>query len=100
MQKSINVNTNLYETRTATAGLTLNGMAVYYTKVSTPSNVSQVLSINYYDSYPAYSFNPAFPSTIQGESTLTETPTADGRSTKGLPVMSLVKNIEDDNWTK
>ncbi|REC59022.1 RHS repeat-associated core domain-containing protein, partial [Chryseobacterium pennae] len=23
-----------------------------------------------------------------------------GRSTKGLPVMSLVKNIENDNWTK
>jgi hypothetical protein len=31
---------------------------------------------------------------------LTATPTSDGRSTKGLPVMSFVKNIEDDNWTK
>jgi hypothetical protein len=31
---------------------------------------------------------------------LTDTPTSDGRSTKGLPVMSFVKNIEDDNWTK
>ncbi|WP_330746031.1 DUF6443 domain-containing protein [Chryseobacterium sp. CP-77] len=100
MQNSANINVNLYETRTATAGLTLNGMPVYYTKVSTPTNVTQVLSVNYYDTYPAYSFNPAFPSTIQGEPVLTETPTADGRSTKGLPVMSFVKNIEDNNWTK
>ncbi len=100
MQNSINANANLYETRTATAGWTLNGMPVYYTKLSTPTGVTQVLSVNYYDNYPVYSFNPAFPSTIQGEPVLSGTPTADGRSTKGLPVMSFVKNIEDDNWTK
>ncbi|MDR4953810.1 DUF6443 domain-containing protein [Chryseobacterium sp. ES2] len=100
MQNSVNANTNLYETRTATPGFTLNGIAVNYTKVSTPTSVAQVLTVNYYDSYPAYSFNPAFPSTIQGEPVLTEIPAADGRSTKGLPVMSFVKNIEDDNWTK
>ncbi|WP_276833709.1 RHS repeat-associated core domain-containing protein, partial [Chryseobacterium cucumeris] len=100
MQNSVNANTNLYEARTATAGLTLNGMPVYYTKASTPTSVTQVLTVNYYDTYPEYSFNPAFPSMIQGEPTLTETPTADGRSTKGMPVMSFVKNIEDDSWTK
>ncbi|WP_426477313.1 DUF6443 domain-containing protein [Chryseobacterium sp. CBSDS_008] len=100
MQNSANVNVNLYETRTAAAGLTLNGMPVYYTKVSTPSNVTQVLSVNYYDTYPEYSFNPTFPSNIQGEPVLSEMPTIDGRSTKGLPVISFVKNIEDDNWTK
>ncbi|MDR4890959.1 MULTISPECIES: DUF6443 domain-containing protein [unclassified Chryseobacterium] len=100
IQNSANVNTVLYETRTAAVGFTLNGMAVYYTKLSTPSNVSQVLSVNYYDSYPAYSFNPAFPSTIQGAPVLTASATTDGRSTKGFPVMSFVKNIEDDNWTK
>jgi len=87
----------IYDARHST-GFVRNGMNIYYTAVYfTPESI---LSVNYYDSYPAYSFNPAFPSTIQGESTLTETPTADGRSTKGLPVMSLVKNIEDDNWTK
>ncbi|CAD0223960.1 DUF6443 domain-containing protein [Chryseobacterium sp. JV274] len=100
MQNSVNINANLYETRTATAGFTLNGMSVNYTKLSTPTGVTQVLSVNYYDNYPAYSFNPAFPSAIQGEPVLSGTPTADGRSTKGLPVMSFVKNIEDDNWTK
>ncbi|WP_228455402.1 DUF6443 domain-containing protein, partial [Chryseobacterium sp. Tr-659] len=78
------------------------GMDVYYDPNGTYPNVVWVklLSVNYYDSYPAYSFSPSFPSSIQGEPVLTETPTSDGRSTKGLPVMSFVKNIEDDNWTK
>ncbi|WP_374463963.1 DUF6443 domain-containing protein [Chryseobacterium sp.] len=80
------------------------GMHVYYNNPDTTyPNASKwvtLLSLNYYDSYPAYSFNPAFPSAIQGEPVLTEIPTADGRSTKGLPVMSFVKNIEDDSWTK
>ncbi|PWW30642.1 DUF6443 domain-containing protein [Chryseobacterium sp. AG844] len=80
------------------------GMNVYYNNPDTTyPNASKwvtLLSLNYYDSYPAYSFNPAFPSAIQGEPVLTETPTSDGRSTKGMPVMSFVKNIEDDSWTK
>jgi RHS repeat-associated protein len=100
MQTSINANANLYETRTATVGFTLNGLPVYYTKLSTPSSISTLLSVNYYDSYPGYSFNPAFPSTVQGEPVLSETLTTDGRSTQSLPVMSFVKNIEDDSWTK
>ncbi|MDR6489142.1 RHS repeat-associated protein [Chryseobacterium vietnamense] len=87
----------IYDARHST-GFVRNGMNIYYTAVYfTPESI---LSVNYYDSYPAYSFNPAFPSTIQGEPILTATPAADGRSTKGLPVMSFVKNIEDDNWTK
>ncbi|WP_343644153.1 DUF6443 domain-containing protein [Chryseobacterium sp.] len=99
MQNSASINTNLYETRTTTAGLTLNGMPVYYTKLSTPTNVTQILSVNYYDSYPDYSFNPSFPSSIQGKPLLKEIP-FEGKSTKGLPVAGFVKNIEDDNWTK
>ncbi|WNI39015.1 DUF6443 domain-containing protein [Chryseobacterium sp. SG20098] len=90
-------NLAITDTRDST-GFVRNGMNIYYTAVYfTPESI---LSVNYYDSYPAYSFNPAFPSDIQGESVLTETPTSDGRSTKGMPVMSLVKNIEDDSWTK
>ncbi|WP_137905557.1 DUF6443 domain-containing protein [Chryseobacterium sp. 2VB] len=87
----------IYDARHST-GFVRNGMNIYYTAVYfTPESI---LSVNYYDSYPAYSFNPAFPSTIQGEPVLTATPAADGRSTKGQPVMSFVKNIEDDNWTR
>lgn len=90
-------NIAITDTRDST-GFVKNGMNIYYTAVYfTPESI---LSVNYYDSYPAYSFNPAFPSDIQGEPVLTETPTADGRSTKGMPVMSFVKNIEDDSWTK
>jgi RHS repeat-associated protein len=81
------------------------GMGVYYgNQDSTYPNSTKwvtLLSLNYYDTYPSYSFNPTFPtSLIGGEVPLSDDPSTDGRSTKGLPVMSLVKNIEDDNWTK
>jgi RHS repeat-associated protein len=88
----------IYDARHST-GFFRNGINIYYTAVYfTPENI---LSVNYYDTYPQqYSFNPPIPTNIQGEPVLTETPTADGRSTKGFPVVSFVKNIEDDNWTK
>jgi RHS repeat-associated protein len=88
------------EVRT-TSSFNNTGMDVYYTTNSAyPQYNYTLLSVNYYDSYPGYSFSPAFPTSILGEPTLTETPTVEGLSTKSLPVMSLVKNIEDDNWTK
>ena len=88
------------EVRT-TSSFNNTGMDVYYTTNSAyPQYNYTLLSVNYYDSYPGYSFSPAFPTSILGEPTLSETPTAEGLSTKSLPVMSLVKNIEDDNWTK
>ncbi|MEI3790557.1 MULTISPECIES: DUF6443 domain-containing protein [unclassified Chryseobacterium] len=99
LQTNANASANVYESRSTTT-FTMNGMPIYYSNVATPVNVGRVLTINYYDSYPGYSFNPSFPSTIQGEPVLTETSSAEGRSTKGFPIMSLVKNIEDDNWTK
>ncbi|PTT36516.1 hypothetical protein DBR28_10920, partial [Chryseobacterium sp. HMWF028] len=79
--------------------LNANGLDYYYTNMHW--GLDTLLSVTYYDSYPQqYGFNPPVPSTIQGEPVLSETPTANGRSTKGLPVLSLVKNIEDDGWTK
>ncbi|MCW1961003.1 RHS repeat-associated core domain-containing protein [Chryseobacterium viscerum] len=96
MQNSINANANLYETRTATAGLTLNGMPVYYTNLSTPTGVTQILSVNYYDTYPAGS--PAV-TNVFAQPLLTDDP-AQERTTKGLLTASYVKNIEDDNWTR
>ncbi|WP_426482437.1 DUF6443 domain-containing protein [Chryseobacterium sp. R2ACT005] len=95
MQNSINANANVYETRTAAAGLTLNGMPVYYTNLSTPTGVTQVLSVNYYDTYPAGS--PAV-TNVFAQPLLTDDP-AQERTTKGLLTASYVKNIEDDNWT-
>ncbi|AZA84895.1 sugar-binding protein [Chryseobacterium lactis] len=91
-------------TRLNTVLFNRQGMDVYYGNPDNtyPNSTKWVslLSLNYYDSYPGYSFNPSFPATIQGEPTLTPTPSSDGRSTNSLPLVSLVKNIEDDNWTK
>jgi len=78
------------------------GMDVFYDPATSYPHASKwvtLLSVNYYDTYPNYSFNPAFPQLIQGTAVLKDTP-IDGKSTKGLPVMSFVKNIEDDSWTK
>ncbi|WP_419868726.1 DUF6443 domain-containing protein [Chryseobacterium sp. CT-SW4] len=103
-QTNINNNANLYETRTSGVSFTLNGMPVYYTKVAGPTNVTQILSVNYYDTYPAGS--PGI-TNVFSNPLLTATPTSitsNGitsiRSTKGLPLASYVKNIEDDGWTK
>ncbi|WP_284464740.1 DUF6443 domain-containing protein [Chryseobacterium sp.] len=97
-QNEIN-NITIAEERSST-GFTRNGMTVYYSDVYFVGEIPTILSVNYYDTYPqGYSFNPSFPQSIQGEAPLTDVPT-EGKSTKGLPVMSLVKNIEDDNWTK
>ncbi|RMZ59630.1 RHS repeat-associated core domain-containing protein [Chryseobacterium nematophagum] len=81
-------------------GFTKNGMSIQYTNNHFPY-LEIVLSVNYYDTYPLYSFNPTFPTSIQGEVVLTDNPsTSGGKSTKSFSVMSLIKNIEDDNWTK
>ncbi|REC49971.1 DUF6443 domain-containing protein [Chryseobacterium pennipullorum] len=78
-----------------------SGIEVYHTNSTAyPTTNFKLLSVTYYDTYQAYGFNPSFPSSIQGQTTLQPSTMADGKSTKGLPVMSLIKNIEDDNWTK
>ncbi|MFY1048439.1 DUF6443 domain-containing protein [Chryseobacterium sp. GP-SGM7] len=82
-----------------TGGFAKNGMQIYYSNGMFPY-LETVLSVNYYDTYPSYSFNPAFPSTIYGKTILTDNAATLGKSTKSLPVMTLVKNIENDNWTK
>ncbi|WP_114822572.1 DUF6443 domain-containing protein [Chryseobacterium sp. KLBC 52] len=96
IQNSANVNTVLYETRTAAVGFTLNDMAVYYTKLSTPSNVSQILSVNYYDTYPAGS---SAVTNVFAQPLLTDNP-ANAQTTKGFLTASYIKNIEDDQWTR
>ncbi|WP_292010594.1 DUF6443 domain-containing protein [Chryseobacterium sp.] len=98
VQNNINANANMYETRSATSSFTLNGMPVYYSKTAGPTNVTQVTSVNYYDTYP--SGTPTVPSQILGQNILSQNAQSSDISTKSLPVASYVKNIEDDNWTK
>ena len=92
---------NNTERKTAVS-FTQNGQGVYYgnpTGGSTyPSGISTLLSVNYYDTYPA-DMVATLPSSIQGQTTLSAT-TTNNRSTKGLPMASYVKNTEDDNWTR
>ncbi|MFP7658506.1 DUF6443 domain-containing protein, partial [Chryseobacterium proteolyticum] len=83
-----------------TTGFTNSGMTIYYGNTVYPTTLDKVLSVNYYDTYPLYSFNPAFPANVFAQPVLTDNATGSNISTKGFPVMSLVKNIEDDNWTK
>ncbi|GEJ43567.1 DUF6443 domain-containing protein [Chryseobacterium sp. ON_d1] len=97
-QNDIN-NLVITETR-STTGFTSNGITVYYTQNYFNNEIPTILSVNYYDVYPQYDFNPTFPADILGQPTLTEAIDNKGFSTIGLPVMNLVKNIEDDNWTK
>ncbi|WP_291872396.1 DUF6443 domain-containing protein [Chryseobacterium sp.] len=88
--------------RLTTALFERQGMDVYYGNQDNtyPNSTKWVtlLSLNYYDTLPGYSFNPSI-SSVLGEPILTGT-VSNEKSTKGLPVLSLVKNIEDDNWTK
>ncbi|MDQ0781248.1 DUF6443 domain-containing protein [Chryseobacterium sp. W4I1] len=81
------------------AGFTQNGMQVYYTNNYFTSDLNTVLSVNYYDTYPAGA--PAIPSQIMGQNVLKPSgQSTTSRNTKSLPVASFVKNVEDDNWTQ
>jgi len=97
MQNMIGGNV-IVEDRNAT-GFTKSGMQIQYSNDHFPY-FETALTVNYYDAYPAYSFNPSFPPDIFGQTVLKDNAIGTNVSTKSLPVMSLVKNIEDDNWTK
>ncbi|PTT43694.1 hypothetical protein DBR28_00165 [Chryseobacterium sp. HMWF028] len=77
------------------------GMSVFYgNQDSTYPNSTKwvtLLSLSYYDNYPQYSLNPPFPSSILGQPVINDTQSV---STQGSPTLTLVKNIENDNWTK
>jgi len=94
MQNVIGNNLILTERRDA-AGFTKNGMQIYYSNDSFPY-FDTALTVTYYDTYPAGS--PAVTNVFSQE-LLTDNH-SNTVSTKGLPVASYIKNIEDDSWTK
>ena len=82
------------------------GMGVYYgssdlTYPKSPTWVT-LLSLNYYDTYPAVVPSGAeVPNIIAGQKVLKQLgQSTSSVNTKGLPLASYVKNIEDDSWTK
>ncbi len=87
--------------RTTGAFFNKEGMDVFYNPTGTYPDTGWVklLSVNYYDIYPQYSFNPPFPAAILGKPVISDAQNT-SINTKNLPVVSLVKNMEDDNWTK
>lgn len=88
--------------RSAAIGFTGSGMDVYYdnaANTSYPNTITKLLSVNYYDTYPSYNFNPPFPATVLNEPTLTDS-AAESKTTKGLLLLKLLKNMEDEKWTK
>lgn len=81
-----------------------DGKNIYYTNSAIPSTGVSILSVNYYDEYPAES--PATPANILGANTLSGNAVSlsvnnypSVRSTKSLPTASLVRNLEDNLWT-
>lgn len=93
------------ETR-ATTALVLNGQNIYYTNTAFPTTTAsmQVMQVHYFDDYPTGSI--AKPATILTKNTLNATATAitsngitSSRSTKGLPTVSFIKNVDTNSWT-
>ena len=76
-----------------------NGLDLYYSSVAFPTSINQLLSVNYYDTYPT---GTPFPdqNKILGVDILQADYNNLGRSTKSLPLASMVKNINSDEWTR
>jgi RHS repeat-associated protein len=90
---------NTYGINTEVSGsYTQSGMQIPYGNTAYPQNIESILTVNYYDTYPTGT--PAFTPTIPNQITVLTDSMSSELNTKGLPLASYVKNIEDDNWTK
>ncbi|WP_144284001.1 DUF6443 domain-containing protein [Chryseobacterium echinoideorum] len=93
------VDFNFPNNNEASGSFTQNGLTVGYSNSSAfPTYIYQLLSVNYYDTYPQGS--PTIPAQVLGQTVLPQDAQNSNISTKSLPTASYVKNIEDDNWTK
>ncbi len=77
------------------------GLLVYYDNDATknyPNTITKLLSVNYYDTYPAD--KPNLTTLNFTQSFITDTAQSSSISTKSLPVASYLNNIEMNSWTK
>ncbi|MFY1047294.1 DUF6443 domain-containing protein [Chryseobacterium sp. GP-SGM7] len=84
--------------RTTAVGFT-HEINVYYTNTGYPTAINDLLSVNYYDTYPEGS--PALPSQLMGQEVMKQ-PGENGalKNTKSLPLASYLKTIEiGHSWT-
>ena len=91
-------NTPNNESKSGSSSIYSN-MEVYYTNTAYPTNILSILSVNYYDTYPA-GMPVTLPTQILGQVVLTQDSQNSAISTKSMPTASYVKNIENDSWTK
>ncbi len=79
-------------------GYAKNGLQIYYSRTYF-YDMESYLSVNYYDSYPGGTPFPAGNKVMERQILL---PAQDdlGRSTRSLPLASMVKNIDEDSWTR
>lgn len=97
VQDAVNNKAGNSEAR-STNSFNRNGLAVFYTNTHAyPTNIKELLSVNYYDSYPD---NPTTrPATIFNQPTLPNSSYPD-RSLQGLPTSSYIKNIGENKWIR
>lgn len=96
IQNSINSG---YGINTEVSGsYTQSGLQIPYANTAYPQNIESLLTVNFYDSYPAGT--PAFTPTIPNQSPILTDAMSSSLNTKSLALASYVKNIEDNNWTK
>ncbi|OVE55840.1 DUF6443 domain-containing protein [Chryseobacterium mucoviscidosis] len=82
----------------STSPLVYSNMQLYYSNTAYPTNIVNILSVNYYDTYP--SGTPTVPTQVLGQNVLTQDALSSNISTKSLPTASYVKNVENDGWTQ
>ncbi|WP_394665914.1 DUF6443 domain-containing protein [uncultured Chryseobacterium sp.] len=82
----------------STSPLAYSSMEVYYSNTAYPTNIVNILSVNYYDTYPSGA--PTVPTQVLGQNVLTQDALSSNISTKSLPTASYVKNVENDGWTQ
>ncbi|UZT99848.1 DUF6443 domain-containing protein [Chryseobacterium fluminis] len=104
MQNSLNnmaANAGNNESRDNTNPIIQNGENIFYTQNAFPTGSMTILTVNYYDTYPALPSGVVIPTEIMGQKVLKQFGhSTSGKNTKDLPLASYVKNIEDDSWTK
>ncbi|MFY7844918.1 DUF6443 domain-containing protein [Chryseobacterium gambrini] len=82
----------------STSPVVYSNMQLYYSNTAYPTNIVNILSVNYYDTYPSGA--PAVPTQVLGQNVLTQNAQTSNTSTKSLPTASFIKNVENDGWTQ
>ena len=78
-----------------------SGVILYYDNLPAnnyPNSITELLSINYYDTYPPTS--PAVPVTILTQAVLQQNSQTSNINTKNFRTASFVKNLDNFAWTK